>query len=491
MQKFLTLLCAAALVIAFTGIASAEVQSIKVSGDITTHGIYRNDFDLNDNSSNDDDRGFVQSTTRLRVDADLTDNVSTTVRLINERDWGGDNSGNNDTSNTAGAAPQLETQGNTNFDNDIDLDLASITLKDFLYSPLTVTVGRQELRWGNGFVLGDPDSNDASAHTLIAPEFSRRKAFDAVRAMLDFDPITLDGFFSHLSEGSAGTNNDRDLFGVEANYAFSERSANVAGYFLGEKNLAVDVAASTATQWSGDAQESAQAQVLGREIYTVGGRGSIEPTTGLNLMGEVAFQFGEIVNGRDQSAWALQTGATYAVDHQWKPSLRANFVYFSGEETGGPEDSTDDHEGWIANFEDQTWGIIANQLGRSSPSGGVGQPQTSLTVSGDSQSSDTNMWILDLGASVAPIKDVTVGADWYHFVLNEENDTVGGAGAGQSLVFTNEKDFGDELDFTATYNYTEDLTFGGSLAFFFPGDAFESDAQDTAFQGMGTVEVVF
>ena len=479
MQKFLTLLCAAALVIAFTGIASAEVQSIKVSGDIMTHGIYRDNYDLEGNASNDDDRGFVQSTTRLRVDADLTDNVSTTVRLINERDWGGDNEASGSTS-----TPQLEGQGNVNNDTDIDLDLASITLKDFLYSPLTVTIGRQELRWGNGFVLGDPDSNDASAHTLIAPEYSRRKAFDAARAMLDFDPITIDSFFSHLSEGSAGTNNDRDLFGTEVSYAFSERSANVAGYFLGERNLIIDNAASAATNWTGDALESSNARILGREIYTVGGRGSIEPTTGLNLMGEMAFQFGEISNGRDQSAWAMQTGVTYAVDHQWKPSLRGNFVYFSGEEVGGAEDSTDEHDGWIANFEDQTWGIIADQLGTQ---GAV----ISGTTAGSAQSSDTNMWIINLGASASPIQDVTVGADWYHFVLAEENDTVTGAGAGNNTVFTNEDDYGDEIDVTATYNYTEDLTFGGSLAFFFPGEAFESDAQDTAVQGMGTVEVVF
>ena len=485
MQKFLTVLCAAALVIAFTGIASAEVQSIKVSGDIMTHGIYRNNYGLNSSgSSDDDDRGFVQSTTRLRVDADLTDNVSTTVRLINERDWGGEQASGNSAS-VSTVTPALEGEGLTaNSDTDVDLDLASITLKDFLYSPLTVTIGRQELRWGNGFVLGDPDSNDASAHTLIAPDYSRRKAFDAVRAMLDFDPITIDSFFSHLTEGSAGTNNDRDLFGTEVSYAFSERSANVAGYFFGEKNLASDAAIGTATAWSGDPAEilgGSVTRTLGRAIYTVGGRGTIEPTTGLDLMGEVAFQFGEISNGRDQSAWAMQTGATYAIDREWKPSVRGNFVYFSGEETTGAETSVDEHGGWIANFEDQTWGIIANQMGTQ---------LVSSSSAGENQSSDTNMWIINLGASASPIKDVTVGADWYHFTLAEENDGTNGIG-GVNAVFTNEKDYGDEIDVVAAYNYTEDLTFGGSLAFFFPGKAFESDAQDTALQGMGTVEVVF
>lgn len=397
MQKLLTLLCALAFVIAFAGVTFAEVQSIKVSGDIQTLGIYRDDYDLNDSAtgSNDDDRGFVQSAVRVRVDADLTDNVGTTVRLLNERNWGGDN-----TASTAVSQAQLETEGlTTNNDTDIDLDLAYLTLKDFLYSPLTVTVGRQEIRWGNGFVLGDPDSNDDSEHTLIAPEYSRRKAFDAARAVLDFDPIVVDSFFAHLSEGASGTNNDRDLMGLEASYAFSERSANVAAYFLAERNLVVDTASTTATGWVGGSQEAdTNTEVLGRKVMTAGLRGDIEPTTGLNLMAEGAWQFGDLSPSRDLSGVAYQAGAAYTLDHQWKPNFRGNFAFFSGEEQANADTQVDEYDGWVANVEDQTWGIIADQLSRSAISGGAAGPG----AGSDGQSSDTNMIILNFWGERLP-----------------------------------------------------------------------------------------
>src|SRR5208283_1458435 len=103
--------------------AFAAVQNVKVSGDIQTTFLDRQDFGL----------GFVAGTpvtpqgltsqvgvaeqTRVRIDADLTDNVSATVRLINETAWG------------IGA-------GEEGAGKSVDLDLAYVTLREFLYSPL-------------------------------------------------------------------------------------------------------------------------------------------------------------------------------------------------------------------------------------------------------------------------------------------------------------------------------------------------------------------
>ena len=78
--------------------AFAAVQNVKVSGSITSTYLNRQDFDFNaangpasPNGGNGQDRWkqsvFLTQTT-LRVDADLSDNVSSTVGLINERAWG-------------------------------------------------------------------------------------------------------------------------------------------------------------------------------------------------------------------------------------------------------------------------------------------------------------------------------------------------------------------------------------------------------------------
>ncbi len=41
-----------------------------------------------------------------------------------------------------------------NYDTNVQLYLASFTLREFLYSPLTVTIGRQVFNYGNGLDHG-------------------------------------------------------------------------------------------------------------------------------------------------------------------------------------------------------------------------------------------------------------------------------------------------------------------------------------------------
>ena len=91
-----------AFAVALSGTAYAEVQNIKVGGDINLRAIEHNNYDLknkNVNSpgggasfsgssvTNDDHVSFFLSTVHVTVDADLTDNVSTHVRLVNQRVW--------------------------------------------------------------------------------------------------------------------------------------------------------------------------------------------------------------------------------------------------------------------------------------------------------------------------------------------------------------------------------------------------------------------
>src|SRR5690349_16858199 len=120
-------LLAVALVALVASPAFAAVQNVKVSGDIDSTYINRSHFGLGvKDASGQEKAGLVDQSavitqTRLRVDADLSDNVSTTVGLINERAW--------------------DAEGAT--DTNVQLYLAYATLREFLYSPLTVSVGRQ------------------------------------------------------------------------------------------------------------------------------------------------------------------------------------------------------------------------------------------------------------------------------------------------------------------------------------------------------------
>ena len=95
------------------------------------------------------------STVETQIDADLTDNVSAVIRLVNQRDWniyaksiipGTTALGIN------GRAGSGYTEDDDAFD--LILDLAYVELKEFLYSPLTLKIGRQDLWFGKGLIVG-------------------------------------------------------------------------------------------------------------------------------------------------------------------------------------------------------------------------------------------------------------------------------------------------------------------------------------------------
>ena len=206
MGKRLILLLAFALVFGLTSQAYAEVQNIKVGGDITVLGISRHQFEGGTSEQALTDESHATTTTRIRFDADLTDNVSATVRLLNERDWSQDGA-------------ELET---------IYVDLAYITLREFFYSPLTLTIGRQELHFGNDLIVGDPDTNNLDmAGDLTDADLSARKSFDAIRGTLDYDPLVIDLIWAKIDENTfvgTGTGtpekDDEDLMGMNARYDF-------------------------------------------------------------------------------------------------------------------------------------------------------------------------------------------------------------------------------------------------------------------------------
>src|SRR3989338_5283218 len=287
-MKRLFILCAIVAAVAFiTAPVFAEVQNVKVSGDINSGGAYRTNYDLLSTSNqtgagNNEDNSFLYTQARVRIDADLTDNVSTTVRFLTEYDW--------DTqANTTGAG------------DDVDLDLANVTLKEAFYAPLTVTLGRQEVRYGNAFVIGDPDTNTTDADAeLSAGDLSLRKSFDAIKAVVDYSPLVVDVIYAKIDETTTAlggnnpttnTGDDEDLYGVNAAYDIGQYNAETEAYWFFNR-------------------QNDQAVANGDEIHTFGVRASATPIDNLNLLGEIAWQRGDFdkqaATKRDQDSLAYQ-----------------------------------------------------------------------------------------------------------------------------------------------------------------------------------------
>jgi len=452
MSKFLKLMSILAIVALIAVPAFAEVQNVKVSGDIDSKMIYRANYDLgvppSASAACDKDTWFM-TTARVQVDADLTDNVSTCVRLLNQRDW--------DVS-TAGA-------------EEIVLDLASVKMKEMFYAPLTLIIGRQNIRFGSGLVVGDPDTNDTATGKTVAitaPDLDVRKSFDAIRATLDYNPLVMDVIFAKINAGTIGTlnnNDDTNLYGINAAYKFDKYNSEAEAYMIARVQRSADT-----TPMQTDS------------VYVYGIRGSLEPISKLVVNGELAMQNGDYVLAAenrkiDRAAWAADAAASFAIDHKWSPKVGLAYSYRSGVKTEdeGNVFTESKYKAWDTVCEDQTHGIVANRI-----------------LDGNNDGGDSNSQIINATVSVVPMQDLKVAVDYYHFLLAQEwkngsSRTMGG----NTFLVSNKKDLGGELDVSLAYDYTEDVKLGLTAGYFMPGAAFDSRNDKTASTVMADVKVSF
>ncbi len=442
MGKRLILVLALALVAGLTfSAAYAEVQNVKVSGDILVSGVGRNHFNLVKTAGDSSalKQNFLMSQVRLRVDADLTDNVMATVRLINERIWNGQNDTNNGSSNST----------------NIDLDLAYVTLKEFLYSPLTLTVGRQEIKFGNGFVIGN--AKPAGATSSIPTDLSERKAFDAIRATLNYDPLVVDLVYAQVKQSTTDDRNTISLTGINAAYALNKKT-DVSVYYWLKKDNNQNITNGSRTD----------------QLSTIGALISSAPIENLTASLEAAYQFGRntasATGAKRHDAWALQAMADYTFAKvKTTPKIGASYTYLSGDQTGGTRNS-----GWDPLFYDQKLNNIVYTL---------------LPFS--------NMNAFNLKGSMKPVDDVTVSLVYGYYGVAQKNaptytllNTYNNGTAYYAGAYTGKTYLGSALDGTITYDYTEDVQFGLTGGYFLPGNALTSDAANAS-QLIGSMKVVF
>jgi len=491
--------------------AFAAIQNVKVSGDITSTFLYRDNFDLGatigseDLDNNPNPVGLKKQNvfitqTRLRVDADLSDNVSTTVGIINERAW---NAENTPVSSASGSTIYNSSNVDTaNLDTNVQLYLASVTLREFLYSPLTLTVGRQVFNFGNGLILGDGGVNNQGTGGLqyVAQDLTERTAYDGVKAVLDYKPLTITTFYFKnnqiLTNGYyASYKTSSDVYGINADYQLSDPMSTLLETYL-------------FTRFNGDNNGTSFGGVgnggptdKGDTLYVPGLRVSTNPVKGLNVQGEVAWQLGNhpvvpsatTQEAEHRDAMAAQFLASYSLPvlDKYKPTVNAFYTYVSGDKNGtqtygsDPIKSAKVDTAWDPFNENQGSGTIYNTLFPLS-----------------------NMHILALGASANPLEDVTASFTWSGlwaaqrysstqnplalFQPDEGTATISPAATSSSK----KSSLGNEYDVNLTYNYTEDVTFGVSLGWYIPGSVFGSTAnggpnKDIASQALADVAVKF
>ena len=445
------ILCAVALFVAVATPAFAETQSIRVGGDITSSYIKNANMNLNDSNGTLDDSSFLTQA-RVYFHADLTDNVTAYVRVLSQREW--------DSQDNIGSSASNNEDG-------VKIDLAYVQLSEFLYSPLTVTIGRQEIEWGSGLVIADGNPNINPNSALDNGWYGLEAGFDAIRVQLDFDPVTVDAFAAKIDEDfsdgalTSSPRNEEDtiLFGINFGYIFPSEVLMEWYWLLEAKKNSVA---------KGDVQD--------QSIHTIGVRAegaAVAIDENLYLEGELAYQWGELLErtttGRDidRKAWAAILGASYMFQNEYNPKVSLYYDYRSGDKlSDGSSGSEKKDKAWAAPFYVRGIGNLIDQL-----SNGIGAEEV---ISGSS-----NIHAVTLSGSFVPFEDIEVGLSLIYAKFDEEvNDGRG-------------TDLGIEYIGSVSYDYTEDVTFSLKGSLFDPDSGFKATQDDSAYEILSSVSVEF
>lgn len=342
--------------------AFSAVENVKVGGDIAVYGVLRGDFELPSNNN----IHFFQTAARVFVSADLSDNVSTMIRLINERNFGYASTG-----------------------TDVNVDLAYIKVADLLTPGLTLTVGRQEIELGEGLVIGSAYSLNYPV-SLAATDLGIQKAFDAVR--IDYSteafPLNLTAFLSKINEKLTKNIGEETLYGVNIGTKVAD-VANIDVYYV--RNLT-------------DSSPDDKLDTAG--IRVVAGIPAIE---GLTLKGEYAKQFGDD-GTQDYEGSALILGASYKFATSMEPTIKANYLLLSG------QDSSADITAWVPVFPSNIGSRIGPLLyAYTTYEKNVGE----IKKKGVDLSPGSNLSVINLGLSLKPVEKLSLTINGYMQKLEE------------------------------------------------------------------------
>lgn len=269
MKRIAFILLAIALVVP----AFAQVENVKVGGDVTVTGVYRSFFG--------EDFDFFLAQTRVGVSAQLANKVSAMVRVINEREFGND-------------APWINDLG-------VLLDLAYLKIDDLLIPGLSMTAGRQEIQYGDGLLVGSRFA--ANYYPTANPiangaDLGLMKAFDGLKFDYAFkgSPFTVSLTDAKISDPVFPAGQGENLWVLDA--AYKTKMFSLEPYFVWERN---------------DPAFDAQAISLLAKASLAG----------FDLSGEAAFGFG------DANGWAFNVGGMYAFKGAMKPAVSLGLAWFS------------------------------------------------------------------------------------------------------------------------------------------------------------------
>jgi hypothetical protein len=429
MSKKLIVILTLAFVVGVTAAAFAEVQNVKVGGDLTEIGFTRSNLNLQSGSNNGSKQASgIASIARIKIDANLTDNVDVTFRLLNERSW----------SSTSESYPNATA---------VDVDLAYVTFKEFMKStiqvPVNLMVGRQDIKIGSGLLVGAAGTNQSNTTQLPLGigDFSTRGAFDGAVGVIDLSPLTITTALVKVTEGSILQGADSNLYVLDGAYNFGKDAMDTM--------LEVTYAA---------------AQSRKNEVNNLDGRVTIMPIENLGLEAEYAFQTNKQgslgywdQHEKNKNAQAIRLAANFAMPEViWKPAVGVDFTSLSNR-----------------------WNVMQESI---TPAGLTNLifPNTDINCVG--------AWV-----SAKPMDDLMLNVRFVNLSLYKKGlSSFTSAGTGDTYAMNSgKKALGNEVDLGLAYDYTKDVQFGLGYGVFMPRNAFTEANRKAASQFLGSMKVSF
>jgi hypothetical protein len=417
---------------------------------------------------------FIAQRTRITCEADLEDHVLVVVTLKAEGLWGNDNH----TVTDAGAGTASSSyysygpyayygEGSSAINRrwDVGVTEAYVQLNQMFFTPATLKLGRQYLHYGRGLILSS-----------IEQEYN----FDAARLILDYYPLTIDVVGAALVESSSfgpGSGaNDSYLAFVNARYETTSVLKSVEAYFglISKEN---DFAGGTTSRVPPTAGFATP--------MLVGARVELAPVSGLEIWGEAAYEFGDNGptgiygspgdQGSDLSAWIINLAFRYTMKQvKMQPSVNGGWIWASGDRS---YDGNQNFLPWFDYMDGYNGYVLSPKL--------------------------SNIHIFNLGASVKPAANCTVGVQGYYFLRDEghgpfgttpvNNGNIDNGGIGLGLSSGNSKEIGWEIDTIIGYDYSKDVRLQLVYGVFIPENVYHEDgARDAVAQEVrGEVSVKF
>jgi len=410
---------------------------------------------------------FVEQRTKLNVRADFTDQVSAFVEFDSYDIWGEDFRSNYLTGIDGRAATG----------DDVEVYQAYIEANEMFGYPVRLRIGRQELKFGSGWLIG---TNDAGS-------FYRGLSFDGVRATYATDMFSVDAVWAKLAERSpVEEDGDTDLYVLYGSYLGIENiTLDAYGIWVRDAQAVADTYPSWFANWIEDVLDVDDYDVT--NFYTVGLRGA-GTFNAFDFEAEVAYQFGDAATSGAQFAGAGiaspygdddadydSIGANavvgYTFDMNYSPRVFVGGAYFGG------EDNRDlNFWDWLGAVACPFWSPEASvSFNRLFSDWQYGQ-----FVSSPSHDC-TNMWLAYAGVTVAPTENIKVTLSGAYVEALEAYDS-----AWPSIwIFgyrwlplygfsfldeENDDDMCTEVALQVNYQYSEDLSFEVGYSHLFLGD---------------------